>query len=133
MKESTKQLCEELEEDIKNAYEGEITISDAEKLAAKFLGAQMVLARELSVVDLSARMRKSGTKAVRAAVYLNEATATEKKPSDVLLNAKVDSNELVEKSQKELDEAEVESDLIQNYLNISKEGHIYFRGLCRNS
>jgi hypothetical protein len=131
MKKSTEEMCIELENDIKEAYEGNVTIPDAEKLAAKFLGAQMVLARELSIIDLSARMCKSGVKAVKAAVYLNEAGAQEKKPSDVMLNAKVDSNELVEKSQKDLDEAEVERDLLDNYAHVFKEAHVYFRGVCK--
>jgi hypothetical protein len=131
MKKSTEDMCTELENDIKEAYEGNVTIPDAEKLAAKFLGAQMVLARELSVIDLSARMRKSGTKAVRAAVYLNEAGAQEKKPSDVMLNAKVDSSDLVETSQKELDEAEIERDLLESYASTFREAHIFFRGVCK--
>lgn len=124
-------LAKDLEKDIQNSYEGGITLPEAEKLASKFLSAQMIIANELSVVDLDARMKKSGVKAIRAAIYLDEVQKADKKPSDTLLEQKVNSNEIVLGQQEGLDTAEVERDLLQNYFNIAREGHIYFRNIAR--
>ena len=74
----------ELEGKIKAAYEEGTTQPDAERLAAEFLHAQMVISSHLRKADLDARMRKSGHKAIRAAVYMGEVGKSEKKPSDTL-------------------------------------------------
>lgn len=126
-----KQLCEELTKDIQDAYEQGVTLEQAERLAAKFLGAQITVGEELRKCDLDARLKKSGLKAAKAAVYLDEATKDVKKPSDVMLGALVDSNELVLGEQKRLDEAEVLRDELQNYLNVFRDGHIYYRSLAK--
>lgn len=123
----------ELENDIKNAYEGNITITEAEKLAAKFLKAQMVIARELETSDLDTKMRKSGLKSIRAAVYMDEAKKDAKKPSDTLLEHHINMNEIVLGEQTRFDEAESYRDLLQNYLNIFRDGHIYFRGIAKGT
>jgi hypothetical protein len=86
----------ELEKDIQNAYEGNVTIEEAERLAAKFLGAQMQVAAKLMKADLDARMKKSGLKAVKGTRYLEEAAKGEKKPSDVLIGAVLDTDKLVQ-------------------------------------
>lgn len=124
-------LCEDLEKDIKNAYEGGVTVDDAEKLAAKFLDAQIQVGNELSTVDLDARMKKQGLKAIKAAVYLEEAGKSDKKPSDVFLAAKVDSSPLVDEAQKAFDSAEVTRNMLDNYLSVFRESHIYFRGISK--
>lgn len=123
----------ELENDIKNAYEGNITITEAEKLAAKFLKAQMVIARELESSDLDTKMRKSGLKSIRAAVYMDEAKKDAKKPSDTLLEHHINMNEIVLGEQNRFDEAESSRDLLQNYLNIFRDGHLYFRMLAKGT
>ena len=121
----------DLEKDIQNAYEGGVTMDEAEKLAAKFLGAMMRAAARLRALDLDARMKKSGVKAVRAAIYLAEATKGEKKPSDVLIGAIVDSSKLVQDEQGGLDTAEVRRDELERYFGIFKEAHVYFRGISK--
>ena len=121
----------ELEKDIQNAYESGVTIEEAEKLAAKFLGAQIRISNVLANTDLDSRMRKSGVKAIKAAVYMDAATKSEKKPSDVMLNNIVDMNEIVQGEQRSFDEADVLKDKYQNYLNICKEGHVYFRQMSK--
>lgn len=126
-----KALCEELTNEIKNSYEDSVSIEQAEKLAARFLHAQLIISGELSKKDLDSRMKKSGVKVIRAAIYLEEAKKTEKKPSDVMLEALVNSNDLVHSEQSRLDEAEVSRDELHNYLNIFKECHIYFRAIGR--
>lgn len=124
-------FCEELSADIQRTYEESVTIEEAEKLAAKFLSAQLMLTSELQKADLDARMKKSGTKAVKAAVYLEEATKTDKKPSDVMLNNLVDSNELAAGEQERFDQAENYREMLQNYFNVFKEAHIYYRGISK--
>ncbi len=123
--------CEELEKDINNAYESSPTIEDAEKLAAKFLSAQIAVGKELQVADLDARMRKSGLRAIKAAVYLENAAKGDKKPSDVLLNALVDTDKLVLGEQEAFDQAEVHKNQLDNYLNVFQNAHIYFRALAK--
>jgi hypothetical protein len=131
MKNSIKALATELEGVLHKAYEETPTIEDAEKFAARFLEAQLILANELAVVDLDARMRKAGTKRVKAAIYTDAVAKSEKKPTEAQLAALVDMNELVEGEQTGLDAAEVERELIQNYMNIFREGHVYMRQLSK--
>ena len=131
MKDKFIALCEELKSDIEKAYTEGVTLDQAERLAAKFLGAQMDVADKLRVVGLDTRMRKSGLKAVKAAVYLEEATRDQKKPSDVMLQALVDRNEIVSGEQTAFDEAEVSKNQLENYLDTFKNAHIYFRGMAK--
>ena len=126
-------MAEGLKKEIERAYEESITVEEAEKLAGKFLHAQMLAANELQNADLDARMNKTGVKALKAAVYLNEATKGDKKPSDVFIGAVVDSDKMVEKEQKRLDEAEVYRDSIQNYYNIFREAHVFYRQISKGS
>lgn len=130
---SFQELCKSLEKKIQNAYTEGVTMEEAEKLAAEFLFAQIRISEALKTADLSARMRKSGVKAVRAAVYLDGAKQGDKKPSDVLLQAQVDTNELVSGEQDALDQAEVERDELERYYNIFQNGHIYFRGVAKGA
>lgn len=126
-------LCIELEAEIKNAYEQSITTGEAEKLAAKFLHAMLITADRLREVDLNVRMRKTGVKAVKAGVYMQAATAGDKKPSDVLLQNLVELDASVSELQVEFDTAESEHDHLQNKYNIFKEAHIFFRGVSKGN
>lgn len=129
---SFKKLCVELEAKIEASYEEGISLVDAEKLAGEFLSAQLAVSRELSKADLDSRMRKSGVKAIRAAIYMQEATKGDKKPSDVLLQAMVDMDQLVIGEQKSFDEAEAERDNLERYYNVFQQAHVYFRQLSRS-
>jgi len=122
-----------LEEKIKKSYEQGVTMEEAERLAGEFLGAQIVVAEELREHDLNSRMRKSGLKALKAGVYLENALKDAKKPSDVLLQNIVDFDKLVQSEQRLFDEAEVERDYLQNIYSICKEAHIHFRGIAKGS
>ncbi len=124
-------FCEELEANIKATYESGTTLEEAERLAAKFLYAQIQVANELSVCDLDAKMKKNGVKAVRAAVYMQEATKDPKKPSDTLLLAVVDMNDLVLGEQTRYDEADSNRASLENYYNIFREAHIYYRNVSK--
>lgn len=126
-------LCDELSADIQRAYEEQVSITEAEKLAAKFLGAQIKVANALQIIDLDARMRKSGLKAVKAQVYLENATKGDKKPSDILLNALVDTASEVLEAQGPLDEAETQVNLLKNYYDTFLNSHIFFRGIAKGS
>ncbi len=122
---------EKLETIIKNAYESSVTIEEAERHAARFLGAQMDAANRLKDADLDARMRRAGLKAKKANVYLDAVAGADKKPSDVMIGNIVDTDEEVIAEQKAFDIAEVERDYIQNYFNVFKEAHIHFRSIAK--
>lgn len=124
-------FCKELEQDIEQSYQNGITCEEAEKMAGKFLTAQVAVATQLQDADLDARMRKSGNKAVRAAVYIKAATSGDKKPTEAMLTAIVDLDDIVQKQQAGLDEAEVKKTMLQNYLSIFQEAHIHFRGIAK--
>lgn len=124
-------MCEELTTIIQNSYQEGVTVEEAERLAGRFLHAQILTGTELRKADLDSRMKKQGAKAVKAAVYLSEVQAVDKKPSDVLLQAKVDVDELVRGEQRSLDEAEVLRDELQNLLNVFNQAHIHFRSIAK--
>ena len=126
-----KTFCEELTKDIQTAYEGSVTLDDAEKLAAKFLMGQIEAGKELQAADLDTRMRKSGLKAVKAAVYVEAATKGEKKPTEAMLAATVDMDKLVIGEQEAFDGAEVWKNQLENYLDVFRNAHIYFRGMAK--
>lgn len=116
-----------LETKIQESYEAGITADEAEKLAGEFLYAQMKVSSELSKVDLDSRMKKSGVKAVRAAIYMDAATKTDKKPTEAMLSSLLDSNDIVIGEQNALDEAEVARDELKRYYDIFQNAHIHFR------
>ena len=123
----------ECEEAIQSAYTEGVSMEQAEKLAAKFLHAQIKAGAALREADLDARMRKTGVKAVKAAVYLEEAKKGDKKPSDVMLEAIVNNTGKVKDLQNQLDTAEAYRDQLVNYLSVFREGHIYFRGIAKGN
>ncbi len=127
----SKEQLKDLEDIIVSSYESGVTLVDAEKLAARFLAAQIQVSQVLTTVDLDARMAKTGVKAVKAAVYLSEVQKSEKKPSDVLLGAIVDSSELVTSEQNRMDDSEAKRDELERYYNIFREAHIYYRGISK--
>jgi len=125
------QLCEELEAEIQDSFKVGVTADDAEKLAGKFLYAMMQASEQLRKTDLDSRMKKTGVKAIRAAIYMEAATKDPKKPSDVMLEAIVNQNDIVQGEQNSLDEAEVNHDDLERYYNIFKEAHVHFRGIAK--
>lgn len=124
-------FCLELESDIKRAYEEAISTEEAERLAAKFLLAQIQVGRELSSVDLDTRTKKVGLKAFRAVVYLEQANKYDKKPTEAALAAYIDSDQLVVKEQTAYDAAEVGKAELENYLHVFRDAHIFFRGIAK--
>lgn len=124
---------EDLSKLIVSFYENGVTIANAELHAARFLHAQLQVSSKLKYADLNSRMRKSGLKAIKAAVYLAEVHKADKKPSDVLLNAIVDADELVSGEQTRLDEAEVERDELERLYDIFLNAHIYLRGIAKGN
>lgn len=122
---------QELTEIIQSAYESSVTIQEAEKLAARFLHAQLQVAEELKASDLNGRMRKSGLKAVKSAIRMEEVRKHEKKPTEGALDDLVNTNEMVSAEQEALDTAEVQTEYLQNLLNVFKDAHIYFRGVSK--
>ena len=126
-----KQLCETLEAKIQKSYEEGVTLEEAERLAAEFLQAQLITSSELKKADLDTRMRKTGVKAIRAAVYLDTVNKAEKKPTEAAIEHTINISDIVEKEQSAFDKAEVEKDELTRYYNIFREGHIYYRGISK--
>jgi hypothetical protein len=124
-------FCESLKKDITRSYEEGVTMEEAEKLAAKFLDGSLQVGAALQVTDLDRRMKKAGVKAVRAAAYLDAASQGDKKPSDKLIEAVIDSDKVVADQQKLFDEAEVQVEALQNYLSVFHEAHVYYRGIAK--
>jgi chromosome segregation ATPase len=121
----------ELEDDIKRAYEESVTIEEAEKLAAKFLGAQIEIARMLREVSLDCRMRKQGLKAIKSAVRTDEIGKHDKKPTEGALDDVVNLSELVSGEEKRYDEAEAAREELERFYGIFHEAHIFFRGISK--
>lgn len=120
-----------LEDKIKNVYEAGVTMDEAEKLAAEFLHAGLVISSRLKNADLDRRMRKSGLRALRSALRIKEVQGTEKKPTESMLDAIIDTNELVQKEQDAFDTAEVDKEELERLFNTFREAHIYFRSVAR--
>lgn len=128
-----KAFCQKLETKIINAYEEGVSMPEAEKLAAEFLAAQLKVSSELAKLDLDSRMRKSGVKAIRAAIYLDAASKGDKKPTEAALAATLDSNDLVAGEQERFDIAEVDKNELERIYSIFQNGHIYFRGIAKGA
>ena len=126
-----KELCIELEEKIQKSYEEGVTMEAAEKLAGEFLVAQLRTSEELKSADLDSRLRKTGVKAVRAAIYLDIVQKSEKKPTEAQIEATINTDKIVSSEQESFDKAEVERDSLERYYNIFREGHIHFRGISK--
>lgn len=126
-----KQLCQDLEKEIQISYESGVTMDDAEKLAAKFLYAQIQVSAELKKADLDSRLRKTGVKAIRAAVYMDAATKSDRRPTEAALVATIDLNDLVQDEQSSFDNAEVERNDLERYYNVFINAHIFFRNVNR--
>lgn len=124
-------LIKGLEAKIQSAYTEGVSLEDAEKLAGEFLHAQIQIADALKLADLDARMRKSGVKAVRATIYMQEATKTEKKPSDQWIENAINLNKLACAEQDDFDKSETERQALERYYDICLNAHIFFRGVAR--
>lgn len=124
-------MCESLETKIQTSYEEGVTLESAERLAAEFLHAQIKISSELKNADLDSRMRKSGVKAVRAAIYLETRSKADGKPTEASIAAIIDTDKIVMDEQRSLDEAEVNRDNLERYYDIFQNAHIYFRAIAR--
>lgn len=130
---SFSKYCQSLETKIQATYEEGVTMETAERLAAEFLGAMMKVSAELKNLDLDARMRKSGVKAVRASVYLEIVQKNEKKPTETQIASMIDTDKLVSQEQDGLDKAEVERDDLKRYYDIFQNAHVFYRGVAKGN
>lgn len=124
---------QELETIIQNSYIEGVTLEEAEKLAANFLHAALQVSSELSKADLNARTRKSGVKAVRAAIYLDTVQNSEKKPTEAQIAALIDTNAIVAGEQSSLDSADVLKAELERLYDTFNNAHIYYRGVAKGS
>lgn len=126
-----KERCEELEAIIQNTYTEGVTLDEAERLSGNFLHAMLQVNSQLSKADLDARTRKSGVKAVRAAVYLGIVQGSEKKPTEAQIAAMIDTDSLVTSEQSALDSAEVLKAELERFYDIFNQAHIYYRQMSK--
>ncbi len=126
-----REFCKALEGVVEAAYLESVTLEEAERLSARFLHAQMIVSSALRAASLDAKMRKSGVKGVRAAIYLAEVQKNEKKPSDTLLTAIVDTNDVVAGEEENLFKAETDADELSRYYDIFGNCHVYFRQVSK--
>jgi hypothetical protein len=126
-----KSLLKLLEDKIKSAYEQGTTVEEAERLASEFLYAQIQVSDQLKSADLDSRMRKSGVKSIRSAIYLDIVQKAEKKPTEAQIEAVINTDKIVLDEQKSFDQAEVDRDALERYYNIFRDAHIHFRGVSR--
>ncbi len=131
MKNTLEKVCAGLEKDVKQAYEEGVTLMEAEKLAAKCLGVQLQLAREIKVVDLDSRMKKHGIKAIKAQVYMEELAKHEKKPAEAFLDHAVNQSPLLTAAENDFAIADTDKEELTNFFGIFKDAHIYFRGIAK--
>lgn len=125
------EYCKQLEAKIVDSYETGITLDAAEKLAGEFLAAMIRVSDELKNGDLDSRMKKSGVKSIRAAIYLDIVQKSDKKPTEAGISAMIDSDKIVIDEQQSLDRAEVERDSLERYYNIFREAHLHFRAISK--
>lgn len=128
-----KQRCEELETIIQESYTSGTTLDQAEKLAGNFLHAMIQVSTELAKADLDARTRKSGVKAVKAAIYLDTVQKADKKPTEAQISATIDTDTLVSTEQQALDSAEVLKGELERYYDIFNQAHVYYRQISKGT
>jgi len=127
------QLVQELEQQIMDVYDNGVSTELAERLAARCLVAQLSVSKELRNRDLDARNRKSGLKAIRAAIRLDITKSSEKKPTESTIDAMVDTDTLVSGEQAAFDLSEVERNELERLYDTFGNSHIFFRGITRNN
>jgi hypothetical protein len=125
--------CKQLEAKIIATYTTGVSLEDAEKLAAEFLAAQLMVSEELKKADLDCRMRKTGLKAIKARLYIDSTKGLEKKPTEKALESIQDSNEEILEIQNDYDSAEVEKASLERYYDVFANSHIFFRGVAKGS
>lgn len=125
------ELCKQLETKIKNSYEQGVTTEEAERLAGEFLYAQLKVSEELKKSDLDSRMKKTGVKSIRAAIYLDIVQKSDKKPTEAGISALIDTDKIVVDEQQGLDTAEVNRDNLERYYSVFQNAHIHFRTVAK--
>lgn len=127
------QKCKQLEAKIIATYTTGVSMEEAEKLAAEFLSAMLLVSDELKKADLSARMRKTGVKAVRAALYQDAVRGQDKKPTETAIQSIIDSDDTLISEQNAYDSAEVDKAALDRYYDVFSNSHIFFRGVAKGS
>jgi hypothetical protein len=121
----------QLEQKIIQSYQEGVTPLTGETLAAEFLAAQISVSEEIKRASIKARLSKSVVKEERGKLLYKEATTPEKKPSDTLLNALVDSNIDILACQMAYDKDEETANELERLYNIFREAHIFYRGVAK--
>lgn len=127
------QKCKQLEAKIIATYTIGTSLEDAEKLAAEFLSAMIMVSEELKKCDLDARMKKTGLKAIRAGVYIKNTLGVERKPTEKALESLIDTDEDCLESQNDFDIAEVEKSSLSRYYDVFMNAHLFYRSVAKGT
>jgi hypothetical protein len=123
----------ELKATIDRIYNEGCTIIEAERLAARTLSIRLDISDRIKEVDLDARMKRHGVKAIRAQAYMDELVKYDKKPAEGLLDHAVNLSELVSAAEGLYSSADTEVDRLKAYLDVFKDAHLYFRNIARGT
>ena len=123
----------ELKATIDRVYNEGCTVLEAERLAAKTLSVRLEISDRIKEVDLDARMKKHGIKAIRAKEYMDELAKYDKKPAEGLLEHAVNLSELVGAAEGLYNNADTEVDRLKTYLGVFSDAHIFFRTIAKGS
>lgn len=117
--------------EIQKSEEQSITINEAERNAALSLAAMVELSAWLKIEDKNRRMRKSGLKAIKAAIRLEAVQKQEKKPTEGALEDLVNVNPDYRAAEELYDDAEATVAELDRQFDISRESHLYFRTISK--
>lgn len=125
---------QELKAHIKRVSEEGVSAEDAERLAARFLDALLMLGGfdgKIRSADLDSRMKKNGYKTMRAKVYLEIVQGQEKKPTEAMIEALIATNVQVAQAQDTYEKAEVYAESLHRIYDVFRDTHIHLRGIAR--
>lgn len=126
-----REYCNIMMDKIKDCYETGVTTDEAESLATEFLYAMDKLSQSLQASDLDTRMKKSGVKAIRAAVYTEIVSKSDKKPTVDAMEHMLNMDEVVNGAQMDFDIADSERQELERCHDMFREAHIHFRGIAK--
>lgn len=129
--ESGNRFFDQLKAEVAKIYLEGITMGEAEKLAAKFLHAQMQVSELIQGRDLDTRLKKSGVETIESQVLLEETRKHEKKPSESILNATAATDLTVNAAKDSYYRAVTETEGLKRLYDMLHEAHIYCRGIAK--
>lgn len=127
---------QELRADLKLVSDEGVSLEDAERLAAKFADALLELGGmdgHIQRAVLDAKLKKGSYKTFRAKVYLDTVNASEKKPTETMIESIILTNADVSKAEDAYHKAEEYAESLKRTYDVFRDVHIYFRGVAKGA